>query len=159
MWGMFGLPLDLTSTDSEEDGEKMLWDSNDIVLVGDIVVVATRAKKPVMATSKNFDDLAHLRVLGEAQGERKLYLCLVTAGDSEHINPTTIVGKKHAFDYDVDKFYHDCDGVIVSDNHVRGIAKKQRGRFCEKCTEYNEDVRMLETEAYMCLACRENPWR
>lgn len=159
MWGMFGLSPDWLSQQNEESGEKVSWDSDDTVHVGDIIVVATRSKKPVLQTSENYDDLAQLRVLGQAQGDRMLYLCLVTAGDSEHITPTVIVGRGQAHDYGVDPFFNGCDGIILSEFHLRRIAKKQRGRFCEKCTEYNEDVRTPETEPYLCLTCRENPWR
>ncbi len=154
MWGMLGLMPDFVSEFDEDLG----GEPPDRVRVGDIISIATRAKKPVFKASENFDDLAQLRVLGEAEGDRHLYLCLVTAGDAEHVNPTVVVGKKHAFDFGPEERFHVCEGVIVSDLHVRGIAKKQRGRSCGKCTEYNEDASHDE-EAYLCRTCRENPWR
>lgn len=144
--------------DKETDEKKATLDSSDSVHVGDIVTIFTRAKKPIFATSSNYDDMAQLRVLGESKGDRTLYLCLVTDGDAEHISPTVIVGKNQAHDYNVEPFYRGCDAIIVSDLHLRGIAKKQRGRFCDKCTEYNEDVH-VEDERYLCHVCRENPWR
>lgn len=154
MWGMMGLAPDWAT---EFDAE-FVEERDDKVHVGDIIVVATRSKKPVLKGSENFDDIAQLRVLGEAQGERTLYLCLVTDGDSEHVNPTVTVGRKQAFDYGHDPRFNGCDGIILSDIHVRGIAKKQRGRSCAKCTDYNEDA-PSEPERYLCLTCRENPWR
>lgn len=157
MWGMFGLVPDLDL--EEEAGEKVSLDSDDNVQVGDIVTVATRALKPVLETSENYDDKAELRVVGEAQGDRKVYLCLVTDGDAVHINPTVIIGNGQAFDYGHDPRFNGCDGIILSEFHVRGIAKKQRGRSCVKCTEYNKDVRIPKEEAYYCRTCRENPWR
>lgn len=160
MWGMIGLAPDWNiDFTSEEAGEKVPWDSDDSVHVGDIISICTRAKRPVFATSENFDDYAQLRVLGESKGDRTLYLCLVTEGDSEHVSPTVVVGRGQAHDYGVDAFFQGCDGIIVSDLHVRGIAKKQRGRFCGKCTDYNEDIRLPADEPYMCLTCRQNPWR
>ncbi len=160
MWHMFGHPLDWQSLQGEGKGEEMALDPDDSVHVGDIVKIATRAKKPVLMTSENFNDVAQLRIVGEAKGDRLLYLCLVTAGDAEHVNPTVIIDKgKQAHNYGVDPFFYGCDGIIISDLHIRGIAKKQRGRFCEKCTEYNEDVRTPLTEVYLCLVCRENPYR
>ncbi len=159
MWGMYGNSPDDQSPRCEEGSEIVALDPDDVVRVGDIISVATRSKKPLFQTSQNYDNIAQLRVLGIAIGDRTLYLCLVTAGDAEHINPTVVVGKGQAFDFRADEFYHGCEGVIVSDLHVRGIAKKQRGRFCDKCTEYNEDVRIPLTDPYLCMTCRENPWR
>jgi len=75
------------------------------------------------------------------------------------VTPTLSVGRSQAHDFNVDPYYHDCDGIIVSDLHIRGIAKKQRGRFCDKCTDYNEDVRIPLAEPYLCMTCRDNPWR
>jgi hypothetical protein len=126
---------------------------------GDIIIVATRAKRPVLKENKNFDDTAQLRVLGEVQDDEKiLYLCLVTDGDAEHVNPTVTVGYKQIFDFDHDPRFNGCNGIVLSNIHIRGIAKKQRGRSCIKCTDYNEDA-PLEPEHYLCSICRENPWR
>lgn len=158
MWGMIGLSPDWLS-DVTEEGDNLAWDTEDLVHVGDIVMIATRSLKPVFKNSVNFDDRAELRVLGEAQGDSKMYICLVTAGDAEHVKPTIIVGKGQAFDYGVDPRFYGCDGIIVTENHIRHIAKKQRGRHCEKCTDYNEDVRLAVSEAYLCLTCRQNPYR
>lgn len=160
MWPfVFGLAPELQSLQDEEKGEDTALDSDNSVCVGDIIKIATRMNKPVLMSSVDFNDLAQLRVVGEAKGDRTLYLCLVTAGDAEHVNPTVVIGRGQAHDYGVDPFFHGCDGIIISDLHIRGIAKKQRGRFCEKCTDYNEDVRTPTTEAYLCRTCRENPYR
>lgn len=158
MWGMIGLSPDWLSDVTDED-DNLGLNPEDLVHVGDIVVIATRLLKPVFKNSVNFDDRAELRVLGETQGDSKMYICLVTAGDAEHIKPTIIVGKSQAFDYGVDPRFYGCDGIIVTENHIRYIAKKQRGRHCEKCTDYNEDVRLAADVAYLCLACRQNPYR
>jgi hypothetical protein len=158
MWSMMGLSPDWMSQTTAE-GEEVAWDSDDNVHVGDIVVIATRALKPIFKTSENVEDQAELRVLGEAQGDSKMYICLVTAGDAEHVRPTIVVGKNQAFNYGVESRFYGCDGIIVTENHIRRIAKKQRGRHCEKCTDYNEDIRMAADEAYLCLTCRQNPYR
>lgn len=157
MWHMIGHLPDWQSLQDEEKGEKEALNPDDMIHVGDIIKIATRAMKPVLVTSENYNDFAQLRVVGEVKGDRTLYLCLVTDGDAEHVCPTVIIDKGQAHNYGVDPFFNGCNGIIVSDLHIRGIAKKQRGRFCEKCTEYNEDIRT--TEPYLCLTCRENPYR
>lgn len=159
MWGMIGLSPGWIPELEEEAGEKVSWDADDAIHVGDIVAFATRNKRPVLITSENFDDTAELRVLGMAQGDRTLYLCLITGADIEHVSPTTIVGRGQAYDYGVEPRFQGCDAIIVSDLHIRRIAKKQRGRSCDKCTDYNEDIRMPANEPYMCLTCRQNRWR
>ncbi len=157
MYGMFSFIPDQNDDDTEETVEDPFW-SGDNVVVGDIVEVATRYGKPALSKSNNYDDKAHLRILGLAQGDRILYVMLVTNADVQILSNTR-VDKRMAQDYGIETRFIGEEAIVVSDLHVRGIVKKQRGRWCEKCDEYNEEVRMEYSTVYYCHTCRENPWR
>ncbi len=155
MFGMLGFIPDLREVDLEETVEKPA----PTIVSGDIVEVATRYGKAVLATCKDYDTVAHLRVLGQCQGDRMIYVMLVTGGDVKHILPSGRVDKRLSREYNIDGRFFGEESVIVTDLHVRGLVKEQRGRYCEKCDEYNEDVRTDYSEVYFCGTCRENPWR
>lgn len=159
MFGMIGFIPDLREVDVEEpDEDPAAWNEDDVT-PGDIVEVATRHGKPVLAKSQNYDDKAQLRVLGSAQGDRIVYVMLVTQADVEHVKPNTRVDKRMLHDYGIEKRFLGEDAIVVSDFHMRRIVKQQRGRWCEKCDEYNEEVRTDYSEVYFCPTCRDNPWR
>jgi len=126
------------------------------VVVGDIVQVATKHGKPVKTDCVDYDSVAQLRILGEAMGSRVM---LVTGGDMKHVLPTGRVNKRMMSEYAIESRFMNEDYVIVTDLHIRALVKQQRGRFCEKCDEYNEDVRTEYSEVFYCTACRQNPWR
>lgn len=131
----------------------------DKIHVGDIVLIATRDKNPVFKSTSDYNDEAKLRVLGEVGDEYKQYLCLVTSGDAEHIMPTTVVNKTISREYEVESRFYGYDAIVVSELHVRKIAKKQRGCFCLKCMEYNEHMDHNNQANYLCSTCKTNPWR
>lgn len=141
----------------DEDDEA--FDEEPPFVVGDIVEVATRLRKPVVANSLRFDDVAQLRIIGEAEDQRRVFVMLVTQGDAEHVCPTLTVAKHHCVNFGVDERFLDCEGIIVSEHHVRRVVKQQRGAWCVKCSDYNEDVRLDDGQPWLCAACRDNPWR
>ncbi len=156
MFGLLGFIPDLPEEPAVEPVAKLTWDD---VVPGDIVEVATRYGKPALAKSENYDDMAQLRVLGSVQGDRIVFVMLVTEADVKHVLPNTRVTKRMIDEYGIEKRFLGDEAILVSDLHVRGMVKQQRGRWCEKCDEYNEDVRTDYAEVYYCLTCRENPWR
>lgn len=161
MFGMIGLAPDWEDV-LDEEGPTMSED--DVIEQDDIVEVAVRDMKPVLCTSTRYDELAQLRVLGESQTDaedsrRTLYLLLVTNVDASKVAPTVHVDKWRTAEYDVeDRFYGD-PAVIVSELHIRRIVMKQNGRFCSRCKDYNRDVRLPKTLAYVCQSCVANPYR
>ena len=155
MFGMLGLIPDLREEDVE--AEKTAWYES--IVPGDIVEVATRYGKPALAKSENFDDKAQLRVLGSVQGDRLIFVMLVTAADAKHVVANTRVDKRMLHDYGIESRFLGEEAIVVTDLHARRIVKEQRGRWCEKCDEYNEDVRTDYAEVYFCPTCRDNPWR
>jgi hypothetical protein len=158
MFGMMGLAPDWNEVLDGEENAAMSTD--DIIEQDDLVEVATRELKPVLCTSTRYDELAHLRVLGEAQAEaRTLYLLLVTDVDAAKISATVMVDKWHMLEYDVeDRFYGDA-AIVVSELHIRRIVLKQNGRFCSRCKDYNRDVRLPKDQDFVCQACVLNPYR
>ena len=145
----------------DDDDTTVVQPSEDEIVPGDIVEVATKWLKPVSKCNKDYDDTAQLRVLafGRDDDDSVLYVMLVTDADVKHIWPTTRVSIQIARDYGIEKRFVGDDAIFIPKSHVRSIIKQQRGRWCEKCDEYNEDVRIEYTEVYYCLTCRENPWR
>ncbi len=144
--------------DESDENDGLMYGG--LIVIGDIVEIATRNRKPILVTSNRFDDRAQLRVLGEAiDMERTMYLLLVTDGDAAHVTPTWIVNKGHIVDFRVDPRFIGCDCIISSRLYMRRVIKEQRGQFCKKCTEYNEEARIQFGEKYLCRSCRENPWR
>ncbi len=154
MIGTFGY---VTCENGDDDDECLPALSDDLA-AGDIVEVATRYGKPALAKSDNYDDKAHLRILGMAQGDRMVYILLVTGADVQILSNTR-VNARMAHDYGIEERFIGEEAITVSDLHVRSVVKRQRGRWCGKCDEYNEEVRVDHSEAYHCRACRENPWR
>lgn len=161
MFGLLSLLPEFPENDLDDADTvvETVVDLRPIILVGDIVEVATRYGKPVLATCKDYDTIAQLRVLGQCQGVRLLYAMLVTGGDMKHVVPTARVDKRMSKDYNIESRFLGDDSVVVTDEHVRMIVKEQRGRHCEKCDEYNEDVRSDCSVVYYCGTCRDNPWR
>lgn len=158
MFSMMGYVPGLSDVDMEDTVEKPDWD-DDVIVVGDIVEVATLYGQPALSRSENFDTKAQLRVLGAAQGDRTVYIMLVTDADTKHILPNTRVDKRMAKEFGIESRFIGELAIAISDLHTRRIVKQQRGRWCEKCDEYSEDVRTEYTEIYFCYACRENPCR
>jgi hypothetical protein len=156
MFGSFGLIPDLQDVDVEEKPVKP--EPLDII-PGDIVSVATRWGKAVAREADDFDSMATARVLGWAQGDRVIYMLLVTEADYKHILPTARVDKRMIREYGIENRFLGEEAVVVSDLQLRSVVKEQRGRWCEKCDEYNEDVRTDHSQVYFCSTCRENPWR
>jgi len=156
MFGMLGFIPDLREIDTEETVEKPQLPT---FMRGDIMEVATKYGKAVLSNCKDYDTVAQLRVLGECQGDRLIYVMLVTGGDVKYILPSGRVDKHISREYNIDGRFFGEECVIVTDLHVRRLVKEQRGRHCEKCDEYNEDVRTDYSEVYYCGTCRENPWR
>lgn len=135
-------------------------DDSERIVVDDIVEVATRDRRPVLSSAMRFDALANLRILGEnRRGAVTEYLALVTAGDEDHVLPTLTVERCLLRDYDVDPRFHGENALLLSELFVRRIVQRQRGRFCQRCEDYNRDVRMEHDEVYFCLSCKNNPYR
>ena len=159
MFGMMGLAPDWNEVLDDEESSTMSTD--DIIDQDDIVEVATRELKPVLCTSTRYDELAHLRVLGETSSPegRLMYLLLVTDVDAVKVISNVKVDNWHATEYDVEDRFRGDNALVVSEFHIRRIVMKQNGRFCSRCKDYNRDVRVPKSEPYTCAACRLNPFR
>ena len=127
---------------------------------GDIVEVATLAAVPTLHNATNYDELAHLRILGNNRGNYvfKSFLGLVTHSDESKIRSTGVVDKKMMLEYDVEPRFLGDECIVLSEHHVRRIVKMQRGSFCSKCKEYNPEHE-AQGEIYVCKSCTFNPYR
>lgn len=157
MFGSIWLNHDL---ESKFDTEESNCSQTIFVEQDDIIEVATRDKKPILCTSTNYDELAHLRVLGKIKTEtHELYLLLVTNADIDKISSITRVNRQHLIDYDIENRFFDEMAVNISELHVRRVIAKQDGRFCNKCKEYNRHTNIPKNVEYTCKSCIFNPYR
>jgi hypothetical protein len=158
MFGMMGMePGWNEQLDDDGDGSSPM---NDFIEQDDIVEVATRELIPVLRSTTKYDQLAHLRVLGEMMTDsRTLYLLLVTDVDASKIMSNVKVDRWHTVEYDVESRFYNDNAIVVSELHIRRVVLKQNGRFCVRCKDYNRDMRLPKNEIYTCQACVLNPWR
>lgn len=147
--------------DSLEEDEYDSKSFNEVVEQDDIIEIATRNLKPILCTSSNYDELAHLRVLGENKSAeiRTLYLLLITDVDASKVASTIKVDKKNSREYNVEDRFLGENAIIVSELHIRRVVLKQNGRFCSRCKDYNRDMRLPKNEEYICKSCVLNPYR
>jgi hypothetical protein len=163
MYGMMGLTSgwmdDELCDETEEEVERRLF-NEDRVCQNDIVEIAVRNRHPVLSSSKRYDSKVQLRILGEIRGSNHIhYLALITEYDAEKIDSTMSVDRYLQLNYDIEDRFLESKAIEISELHVRNLIKKQNGRFCEVCTDYNPDVRLPKEMNYRCPACRLNPYR
>lgn len=88
------------------------------------------------------------------------YLCYVPPYESVPFGfPTFKIDHKHARHFLLEaKFIGDIGCFITANNPIFKHIPAPNGELCDRCRTWVDDARR-ENNAFMCRACRENPYR
>lgn len=85
---------------------------------------------------------------------------LVYVPSYSYVKSSFVLTQRHANWYSVDaKFIGDNVMFITAKHPIYKRIPAVEGERCDRCNEFCEGAVRSENDAYMCRACRENPWR